>query len=100
MGELLSKGTQKFYGTIFDQDTALGKWNRLTDPAGAYIGDDALEKTGKQVEQPLPAPPPMPAGTDDEAVRRARRKKIATMQASSGRASTIYTDDGSARLGG
>lgn len=98
MGSALSKSTNKFYDTLFDDSTALGKWNSWTDPAGKLVADDAIEKTTPQVEPTLPNIT-MPT-SDDEAVKRARRKKIASAQSGSGRASTIYTDTGDARLGG
>ena len=56
---------------------------------------------------PPPPPPPEPVTmpeADDEAVRKAKRRKLAEIQARSGRASTILTDNGGAapseKLGG
>lgn len=99
VGDLLANSTKKFYGTIFNKDTALGKLNRTFDPAGRYVADKAVEDLTAPPPLAVSAPIAMP-GSDDEAVRLARRRKIASVQASSGRASTIYTDDGSAKLGG
>lgn len=96
----LSKSTNKFYSTLFNRDTFLGKLNRTLDPLGREVADDAIEKTTPVPDAVLPPPVAMP-GMDDEAVRRARRRKIAGIQSQGGRASTIYTDgDGSAKLGG
>lgn len=95
----LSKSTNKFYSTLFNRDTLLGKVNRTLDPLTTKIADDAIEKTSPVPEAVLPEPVAMP-GMDDEAVRRARRRKIAGIQSQGGRASTIYTDDGGAKLGG
>ena len=52
---------------------------------------------------PQSAPTPMPAlpDTDDAAVREAKRKKAAQVQARSGRASTLLSDMGTSdKLGG
>lgn len=56
---------------------------------------------------PPPPPPPEPVAmpeADDEAVQKAKRRKLAEIQARSGRASTILTDNGGAapseKLGG
>ena len=56
---------------------------------------------------PSPPPPPEPVTmpeADDEAVQKAKRRKLAEIQARSGRASTILTDNGGAapseKLGG
>lgn len=56
---------------------------------------------------PPPPPPPEPVTmpeADDEAVQKAKRRKLAEIQARSGRASTILTDNGGAapseKLGG
>lgn len=101
MSDLLDKPTNKFYSTLFSEKTALGKFNRTMDPAGRYVADDAIEKTTPitDADVPIEAPVTMP-GSDDEAVRRARRRKIASMQARSGRQSTLMSSDDGDRLGG
>ena len=101
MSGVLDKPTNKFYSTLFSEKTALGRWNRFTDPAGKAVADDAIKKTTPITDDSVGVAEPvtMP-GADDEAVRRARRRKIASMQARSGRASTILSDSGEAKLGG
>lgn len=102
MSDLLDKPTNKFYGSLFNKDTTLGKWNRFVDPVTTKIADDAVEKTTPitDADVPIEAPVTMP-GSDDEAVRRARRRKIASMQARSGRQSTLMSGgDGDVKLGG
>jgi hypothetical protein len=100
VGDLLAKSTKQFYGTLFNDHTALGKLNRTFDPAGKYVADKAVADLTAPAAIPVSAPIAMP-GSDDEAVRLARRRKIAAVQAQGGRASTIYSsDDGSSKLGG
>jgi hypothetical protein len=99
MSNLLDKPTNKFYGTLFNKNTALGKLNRAMDPAGKKIADDAIEKTTPLEAPQLEAPPTMPT-SDDEAVRRARRRRIAMAQQQGGRQSTMLSNAGEARLGG
>lgn len=95
----LSSSTNKFYSTLFNPNTGLGKFNRTFDPAGKAVADDAIEKTSPVPDAVLPPPVVMPT-IDNEEVQRARRRRIAQQQAQSGRASTIYTDNGTAKLGG
>lgn len=101
MSNILDKPTNKGYSTIFSKKTALGKWNRALDPFTTKIADDAVDKTTPQNLDAIdaPAPPVMPT-SDDEAVRRARRRRIAIAQQQGGRQSTIFTNNGDAKLGG
>ena len=101
MSNILDKPTNKFYSTLFNKDTALGKLNRAVDPLTTKIADDAVEKTTPQDLTAIapPAPPTMPT-SDDEAVRRARRRRIAVAQSQGGRQSTILSTSGDAKLGG
>lgn len=87
-GNLLSKSTNKFYSTLFNPDTTLGKFNRTMDPAGKMVADDAIEQTTPIVAPPTPEPLAMP---DEEAVAAARRRKAAQMRGRGGRQGTIDT---------
>jgi hypothetical protein len=101
MSKQLDKPTRKFYGTLFNKNTALGKLNRTLDPAGKKVADDAIEKTTPiteddvQIAKPLPMP-----DADSEAVGRARRRRIAQQRSQSGRESTFLSNSGEAKLGG
>lgn len=64
---------------------------------GGLVGGAAAKALSKPKTPDLPAPTVMP-GADDEAVKAARRRQIAEIQARSGRASTILSQ--SDTLGG
>jgi hypothetical protein len=101
MSNILDKPTNKFYSTVFNKDTALGKWNRALDPLTTKVADDAVEKTTPlDLSTAVPPAPPVMPTSDDEAVKRARRRRIAVAQQQGGRASTIFTGSGEAKLGG
>lgn len=65
--------------------------------AGAAAGGAGASKAMKTATPPIPEPAVMP-DADEEAVRAARRRQIAEIQARSGRASTILTQTD--KLGG
>jgi fatty acid/phospholipid biosynthesis enzyme len=101
-----------FFDDLFN-NTSAGKLHSKVDPAGVFLLTGDKDKLKKQLD-PLkigmgkdkPAAPTISApitmpGSDDEAVKAARRRKIAMMQAQAGRESTILSNgDGGAKLGG
>lgn len=66
--------------------------------AGAATGAAGAKAATKTTTPVIPSPATMPSGPDDEAVKAARRRQIAEIQARSGRASTILSQ--SDALGG
>jgi hypothetical protein len=81
----------KFVQGFHTGNTFLAKLWQKSDPLMAHFV--------KKPETPeLKPPTEMPTDSDDEAMRAARRRKIAEIQARSGRASTILSQ--SDQLGG
>jgi hypothetical protein len=75
---------KKFNNTFMTGDNFLSKsWRRFGDPLMA-------KALGKTETPTLESPTVMPT-SDDEAVKAARRRQIAEVQARSGRASTILS---------
>lgn len=81
----------KFSDTFMTGNNFLSKaWQKAGDPLMAHFL--------KKPETPKLKPPTVMPDTDDEAVKAARRRQIAEVQARSGRASTILSQ--SDTLGG
>lgn len=66
----------------------------LFDPAEVDINKQ------KKAADPVPLPPLVMPTADSAEVQRVRRRRIAMLQAQSGRQSTILSDPSEARLGG
>lgn len=94
-------GLMAFCGAAFAEpiSTAIAAVTSVLGSTGTALAAGALGSRllgGKQASAPKATAMPT---QDDEAVRRARQRQVAEVQARSGRASTILSDGG-AKLGG
>lgn len=75
----------------------------LSAVASTALGASLGSSAGAAVEQATkktPAPPPVVPLPDPEMQQQAKRREILRRRAGSGRASTIFTEDGGTPLGG